>query len=124
MARASLPSGATRKEMLPHCVQQPGAWPQPKEVSYGNNILRATQAKAHGLEQGSRPGDTGGGTKGVRMNDSNPGAGGPGWYAGLCAAAASRVSTGDSPWRVVSTRFALAHQTPSAAHPTVKAFFT
>ena len=60
MAIASLRGGAIRKEMLPHCVQQPGAWPQPKEAGHGNNILRVTQAKAQGLEQGSRPSDTGG----------------------------------------------------------------
>ena len=36
MARASLRSGAVRREMLPHCVQQPGARPQPKEAGHGN----------------------------------------------------------------------------------------
>ena len=58
MTGASLRGGAYRKEMLPHCVQQPGAWPQPKEAGHGNNILGATHAKAQGLEQGARPGDT------------------------------------------------------------------
>ncbi len=72
MAVASLRSGAIRKEMLPHCVQDPGAWPQRMEAGHGNNILRATYAKAQGLEQGSRPGDRGGGTKIVRMNCSSP----------------------------------------------------
>ncbi len=75
-------------------------------------ILRATQIKARGLEQGSRPGDAGGGTKGVRMNDSNPGADGSGWYAGLCATAASRPDS-------IGT-----HQTPSAAHRAANPFPT
>ena len=30
MAIASLRNGAIRKEMLPHCVQPPGAWPPPR----------------------------------------------------------------------------------------------
>ena len=49
MAIASLRGGAIKK-MLPHFVQEPGAWPQPKEVGHGNNIIHS----ASDTDQGTR----------------------------------------------------------------------
>ncbi len=50
MARASLRGGAIRKEMLPHCVQPPGAWPPPRAVP----IRSGRFALAHQIPSAAR----------------------------------------------------------------------
>ena len=50
MARASLRSGAIRKEMLPYCVQQPGAWPPQRAVPIESGrfaLAHQTPSAAH-----------------------------------------------------------------------------
>ncbi len=50
MARASLRGGAIRKEMLPHSVQPPGAWPRQRAVPIESGrfaLVHQTPSAAH-----------------------------------------------------------------------------